>query len=146
LFSRALSGYLDHPVPLRFADWDEAVTFLFSPPQLGTAVVVLDEFPYLSNAMPALPSIIQREVDRAASRGSGPSLLLCGSALSVMGRLFTSTGRRTELASNGRQAGRRLTQATRHRSGGGERRPELSALRMGRRNAPWGVPAVSRSG
>ena len=88
LFSQDLSGYLDHPVPLRFADWDEAMTFLFSAPQLGAAVVVLDEFPYLSNAMPALPSIIQREVDRAASRGSGPSILLCGSALSVMGRLL----------------------------------------------------------
>lgn len=88
LFSRALSGYLDHPVPLRFADWDEAVTFLFSAPQLGAAVVVLDEFPYLSSAVPALPSILQREVDRAASRGGGPSILLCGSALSVMGRLL----------------------------------------------------------
>lgn len=88
LFSSALGRYLAAPVPVRFADWDEAVTFLFTSPLLRDALIVLDEFPYLSHAVPALPSIIQREVDQAASRGNGPSLLLCGSALSVMGRLL----------------------------------------------------------
>ncbi|WP_240506480.1 ATP-binding protein [Thermoactinospora rubra] len=36
---------------------------------------------------PALPSIIQREVDRAVSADEPVSLLLCGSAMSVMGGL-----------------------------------------------------------
>jgi hypothetical protein len=75
-------------VPLRFADWNEAVTFLYASPELRAAVVVIDEFPYLSDVETALPSILQREIDRGASRQAGPSLLLCGSALSVMGRLL----------------------------------------------------------
>lgn len=88
LFAAAIGEYVNGPVPLRFADWNEAATFLYTSPQLGGAIVVIDEFPYLSDVAPALPSILQREIDRGAARGSGPSLLLCGSALSVMGRLL----------------------------------------------------------
>jgi hypothetical protein len=54
-FSTALGAHLGQPVPLRFADWDEAVTFLFATPQLHTALIVMDEFPYLTSAVPALP-------------------------------------------------------------------------------------------
>lgn len=88
LFGDAVGGHLDSPVPLRFADWDEAVTYLYTSPPLQSAVVVVDEFPYLTDVAAALPSILQREIDRGATRGRGPSLLLCGSALSVMGRLL----------------------------------------------------------
>jgi AAA+ ATPase superfamily predicted ATPase len=88
LFAAALSDHLGGPVPLRFASWDEAVTYLYNAPELRTSVVVIDEFPYLSAVVPSLPSIIQREIDRAVPRGEGPSLLLCGSALSVMGRIL----------------------------------------------------------
>lgn len=91
LFATAVGGHLGSRVPLRFADWDEAVTFLFTSPQLRSTLVVIDEFPYLSDVAPALPSILQREIDRAASRRSGPSLLLCGSALSVMGGLLAGS-------------------------------------------------------
>ncbi|MGH3770525.1 MAG: hypothetical protein ACRDRW_03865 [Pseudonocardiaceae bacterium] len=37
---------------------------------------------------PALPSILQREIDRAVSEGTTISLILCGSAMSVMGGLL----------------------------------------------------------
>ncbi len=88
LFAAAVSDHVGSPVPLRFANWDEAVTYLYTAPELRSVVVMIDEFPYLSNVSPSLPSIIQQEIDRAFTRGSGPSLLLCGSALSVMGRIL----------------------------------------------------------
>jgi hypothetical protein len=64
--------------------------------------VVIDEFPYLSAASPALPSILQREIDRRASdmaadvrvgagAGGGVCLLLCGSAMSVMRRMLAGS-------------------------------------------------------
>ncbi|WP_220182842.1 hypothetical protein [Sphaerisporangium album] len=53
-------------------------------------VAVFDEFPFLAKASPALPSIIQRALDPTAQRGNTPvRLLLCGSALSFMGRILS---------------------------------------------------------
>lgn len=53
--------------------------------------MVIDEFPYLVRASPALPSMIQgayapRRGERSSSR---TRLLFCGSALSFMGRLLS---------------------------------------------------------
>ncbi|MBF8186478.1 ATP-binding protein [Nonomuraea sp. K274] len=50
--------------------------------------MVIDEFPNLSKVSPALPSTIQREIDRAVFKNAPVFLLLCGSAMSVMGRLL----------------------------------------------------------
>ncbi|MGX6741865.1 AAA family ATPase [Streptomyces xantholiticus] len=55
----------------------------------GPAIAVIDEFPFLAKASPALPSIIQRALDPAAQHTNTPvRLLLCGSALSFMGGLL----------------------------------------------------------
>jgi AAA+ ATPase superfamily predicted ATPase len=90
LFATALGTHLGQPSPPRFDSWDEAIRFLFSlDPAHGPFVI--DEFPYLSQVSPALPSIVQREIDRAASAHRGINLLLCGSAMSVMGRLLSGT-------------------------------------------------------
>ena len=52
-------------------------------------VIVIDEFPFLVKASPSLPSVIQRELGPGGSgRESKARLLLCGSAMSVMGRLL----------------------------------------------------------
>jgi hypothetical protein len=52
-------------------------------------VAVIDEFPFLVKASPSLPSIIQRELGPGGSgQGSSVRLLLCGSAMSVMGGLL----------------------------------------------------------
>ncbi|MEO3786635.1 ATP-binding protein [Actinocorallia sp. B10E7] len=91
LFADALSGYLDSPVPLRFESWDEAVTLLFKVAPEHPGPIVLDEFPYLSKVSPALPSILQREIDRGVSQGTPIKLLLCGSPMSVMGGLLAGT-------------------------------------------------------
>jgi uncharacterized protein len=51
---------------------------------------VLDEFPYLVRQASELPSVIQRQFDPASRRSAGQvRLLLCGSAMSLMGRLLS---------------------------------------------------------
>nr|WP_206058451.1 hypothetical protein [Nonomuraea zeae] len=88
MFSAALAEHVGEPNPVRFATWDEAIRRLFAISAERRDLIVIDEFPYLSNVAPALPSILQREIDRAVSREAPVSLLLCGSARSVMGRLL----------------------------------------------------------
>lgn len=90
LFAQALSSWLGTPVPLHFASWDDAVTYLFSLRD-RPGPVVIDEFPYLSKVSPVLPSILQREIDRAVSNQHPINLLLCGSAMSVMGGLLAGS-------------------------------------------------------
>jgi AAA+ ATPase superfamily predicted ATPase len=91
LFGQAVANYLDAPVPTRFENWDEAITYLFSVVGARGKPVVIDEFPYLNRVTPALPSILQREIDRAVAQDSPILLLLCGSALSVMGGLLSGS-------------------------------------------------------
>ncbi|MGW0807018.1 AAA family ATPase [Nonomuraea sp. NPDC002799] len=88
LFSTALAEHVGEPHSFRFATWDEAIRRLFAISAERRLLMVIDEFPYLSKVAPALPSIVQREIDRAVSQNAPVSLLLCGSALSVMGRLL----------------------------------------------------------
>ena len=61
----------------------------------AAGLLVLDEFPYLARETPGLPSIVQSLYD-SLGPGSGaqaPSLrlILCGSAISVMGDLLSGT-------------------------------------------------------
>lgn len=70
-----------------FDNWDEALERLFATVPEG--LIVLDEFPYLTKASPSLPSLLQRALDpRGWARRGQARLLLCGSAMSVMGRLL----------------------------------------------------------
>lgn len=50
--------------------------------------VVLDEFPYLCEANPALPSIVQKVWDGVRATGSPLNLILCGSSISFMEELL----------------------------------------------------------
>lgn len=77
------------PVASPFTGWDEAVGCLLSSVRGEPRVVVLDEFPFLVKASPSLPSVIQRELGPGgAGRDSSARLLLCGSAMTVMGRML----------------------------------------------------------
>jgi AAA+ ATPase superfamily predicted ATPase len=88
----ALAAYLDEPLPFRFAGWDEAIDRLMRLATNGPKPVVIDEFPFLAKASPALPSLIQRALEPAAQRRNTPvRLLLCGSALSFMGKLLAGS-------------------------------------------------------
>lgn len=80
---------------VHFASWEEAMEALLA---LGEdakkpVVVVLDEFPYLLDGAPELPSVLQNLL-----RPKGPAaqhwrtrLILCGSALSTMRSLLAGT-------------------------------------------------------
>jgi AAA+ ATPase superfamily predicted ATPase len=72
-----------------FLDWGDAIGLLLSALSDKPRVVVIDEFPFLAKASPSLPSLIQRELGPGGSgRDSMARLLLCGSAMSVMGHLL----------------------------------------------------------
>ena len=86
----ALSTHLGTPAPLRFTDWHEVADALLALGRNGPVPVVIDEFPYLARANPSLPSVIQNAFGplRAEREESRTRLLLCGSALSFMGKLL----------------------------------------------------------
>lgn len=88
-FGRALAAWTGGG-RYAFANWEEALDLLFTA--VPGKLIVIDEFPYLSKASPALPSLIQRALEpRGVARQSGSRLLLCGSAMSVMGGLLSGT-------------------------------------------------------
>ena len=93
-FGAALARHAGSPVPFSFASWDDAISYTFdlAAPSRGSlpTLVVIDEFSYLVKTAPELPSLIQREIDRFQVAESRMRLLLCGSALSVMGGLLAS--------------------------------------------------------
>jgi len=89
-FADALARWSGATLPPRLTNWDEAMRYLFAPDGASVPrLVAMDEFPYLSTASPALPSILQREIDQGVTTGSDVTILLCGSALSVMGGLLS---------------------------------------------------------
>jgi hypothetical protein len=87
---QALAEHLGVPARLEFTDWHEAIDALLALGDDRTIPVVVDEFPYLVNANPSLPSIIQNALAprRPERERSGTKLVLCGSALSFMGKLL----------------------------------------------------------
>jgi AAA+ ATPase superfamily predicted ATPase len=95
-FGRVLAGFGDAGSGsgsggrYEFADWDEALRRLFGT--VGEGLIVIDEFPYLMKASPALPSLIQRALGpRGYAQHSRARLLLSGSAMSVMGNLLSGS-------------------------------------------------------
>ena len=89
LFADELVRFSGTPVP-PFRDWLEAIPYLFRLTGDRPVLVVIDEFPFLVRASPGLPSIIQRELGPGGSgSASRARLLLCGSAMSVMGGLLS---------------------------------------------------------
>lgn len=90
LFTDALVRHTRQPVEQPFRDWNDAIRHLFRQFTGPPTLVVLDEFPFLTRVSPALASIIQRELGPGgAGAGSSARLVLCGSAMSVMGGLLS---------------------------------------------------------
>lgn len=89
----ALGAHLELPSALRLNDWREAVDALLSLGAEQPVLVVIDEFPYLAQANPGLPSILQNAIaPRRPERESSRSrLLLCGSAMTFMGTLLAGS-------------------------------------------------------
>jgi uncharacterized protein len=78
-FGRQLGEWLGAG-PLSIDGWADALDRLA---RVELPFVAFDELPYLTEATPELPSLLQRYVDS----GDGPALILSGSALSVMSDL-----------------------------------------------------------
>ncbi len=79
------------PVRLNLVDWDGALDAVAAAAAGRRVGLVLDEFPYLVDANPALPSLLQRWWDRSGSK-SNIVLVLAGSEQSMMRRLVSSDG------------------------------------------------------
>lgn len=79
-FGAALAAHAGARAPYSLAGWDDALRVLGETVPGGLAII--DEFPYLVRAEPALPSLVQRQLDRRAwgEQEGGTRLLLCGSA------------------------------------------------------------------
>jgi len=93
-FGAKLAGRMVLRAPLRFDNWEAALdqAFALSPDGDGPLVVVIDEFPYLLDHSPELPSLLQRTIDQSSNKdGRGVRLVVCGSALSVMATLLEGT-------------------------------------------------------
>lgn len=69
-----------------FPSWQVAFEYLAERAAGDRLAVVLDEFPYLVESDPALPSVLQRFWDQRGRR-SRLQLILCGSARSIMLKL-----------------------------------------------------------
>lgn len=86
-----LGRHLGSPAPLVLDDWHAAADALLALGDQRAVPVVIDEFPYLVKANPRLPSILQNALAplRTERDSSRARLLLCGSAMSFMGRLLS---------------------------------------------------------
>jgi uncharacterized protein len=91
LFLDALTRFTREVVDPPVHDWHGAIGHMFRTFGNRPTLLVLDEFPFMSRVSPALPSIIQRELGPGGSgQQSSVRLVLCGSAMSVMGGLLSS--------------------------------------------------------
>jgi uncharacterized protein len=86
-FRRTLRESLDDPLldTVEFSDWSAALGYAAQRAQTERLVVVLDEFPYLCEANPGVPSLLQRFWD-TVGKHSQLMLVLCGSHVSFMER------------------------------------------------------------
>lgn len=93
LLAEALAGPLGMPAPPALSGWEQAIDLILALGDAGPRTVVLDEFPYLCAASPALPSIVQRAFGprRRERTRSRTRLILCGSALTFMGGLLSGS-------------------------------------------------------
>lgn len=87
-FTRSRAG-------IRFRDWDEAFAALLALGERASSPVpvILDEFPYLLDGAPELPSLLQAHLSPRgkAVKSWRTRLVLCGSALSTMRGMLSGT-------------------------------------------------------
>jgi uncharacterized protein len=79
------------PPRLALRDWDELLAVVTAAAGTSRIGLILDEFPYLVDANPALPSLVQRWWDTVGSK-SNVMLILSGSQQAMMARLVSEEG------------------------------------------------------
>jgi len=77
-------------VPILFPSWEAALSHLFNLALKKTIIAILDEFPYLVEMEPSIPSLLQRLWDERAP-SSRLILSLCGSHYHMMHEEFASS-------------------------------------------------------
>lgn len=82
--------YVGLPAPTMFSSFTEAMDAFLRLSTDRPLLVVLDEVPYLVTAEPSLPSLLASALgpDATRRRASRTRLLLCGSAVTIMGGLL----------------------------------------------------------
>lgn len=90
LLGSALADHLQLPAALDLPDWSGALDALLELAREQAMPVVLDEFSYLVTASPSLPSLLQAALSPARRRSMPTRLVVCGSAISLMGSLLTA--------------------------------------------------------
>ncbi len=71
---------------IRCESWKQALEAVTSRPRPGKLVLALDEFQWMVEASPELPSVLQELWDRRWSRSDDVLVLLCGSLIGFMER------------------------------------------------------------
>jgi hypothetical protein len=86
----AYAAYRGLGQPVAFAGFQEAFGELLRLGEERPTAVIIDEFPYLVAAAPALPSYLQQALSPLghARQGTKTRLILCGSALTTMSQLL----------------------------------------------------------
>jgi AAA+ ATPase superfamily predicted ATPase len=80
--ARSLGG---DPLLDGLGGWLSVLTYLARKAEaMAGLVVVLDEFPYLVDVDPSLPSIVQKFWDSGSTRAGRLNLVLCGSLIAQM--------------------------------------------------------------
>lgn len=89
----AYAAFKDLRQPVVFRDWREAINELVRFGEEHATPVVIDEFPYLVSATPALPSYLQQALSPRghAKRNTQTRIILCGSALTTMSQLLSGS-------------------------------------------------------
>ncbi len=90
LLAAALGEHLQLPAALDLPDWSSALDALLDLAGERSLPVVLDEFSYLVTTSPSLPSLLQAALSPARRRRKPTRLVVCGSAISLMGSLLTA--------------------------------------------------------
>ncbi|MFI5082907.1 MAG: ATP-binding protein, partial [Streptosporangiales bacterium] len=91
MFGAALARQAGSAADFSFSGWEDALRYFVTLAGQNPVPLIIDELPYLVKASPALPSLLRREIDsHGPSQGGGSRarILLCGSAMSVMGGLL----------------------------------------------------------
>lgn len=91
LLAEQCSALIEGELPLRFDSWDDALGVMGQIANAAPLTVVLDEFQWLLESQPSLGSLIQRHWDRWEREGRPVTLILCGSALTMMEQLISSS-------------------------------------------------------
>jgi AAA+ ATPase superfamily predicted ATPase len=87
----AYASYRGLRQPVSFGNWREGLDELLRIGEERATPVIIDEFPYLVSATPALPSYLQQALSPMgyAKEHTRTRLILCGSALTTMAQLLS---------------------------------------------------------